>query len=629
VAPDSICAFNSSSCPAGTGESRVELTANPTGGPVATWPAVQVVFVIETTSYDGVLGTDRSDSLDACAAQSDTAPACEESNAVPFFVANAQTIANSIQDANPHSAVSFALVDYYDARGEPWDDADGPEYEVDIGEFVPADQFGPLVSGTFQQNVMGGLWYSWDQDLDNNFLDSSSITALYGAIVGSQLNWTPSAHHVIVWMGSSAPRDPHYSENYCVSPSEWNVWDNPPPPCQSMSCEPSWPFATGYSPTCEGWIDPQDGSPNDSIARLAHTAPSCTDSIGGVCTIDMIDLWTTTTDPYSEGWPAQFTKIGGGPGGSQVLQNTERVLQAGCDMAEATGGTWNGPAFFTCSDGQAGTLQYVPFGNSIDTPNTNNPYLFRAFQGIGFGPVYGSIAARGADRPIFTFVPFGAIAVAPQPQWSVACATPTGFSPKCQEKPTIVTTGGVTSYGWNWSTNATNNTISLGDEWAASFNIVATGPPYARVPVDACLTINCKAAGSGAIAGFYTVATYESATSPTVIETSFPLAEISVEVNTYIPSAPSSPPPLIPPLGGLPIPIAPVIPIAAPLPVLAQVGLGTLSLNAAAAGFLGAGFTAVGMRNRPIAMSIASRSGAGIRPKADPARNAPLVGRLE
>ena len=107
--------------------------------------------------------------------------------------------------------------------------------------------FGGLVISTFQQSVMNGLWYSWDQDLDNNFLDSSSITALYGAIVGSQLNWSAGAHHVVVWMGSSAPRDPHYPEDYCVSSSQYNL-GAPPGSCYSQSCEPSWPFATGPSP---------------------------------------------------------------------------------------------------------------------------------------------------------------------------------------------------------------------------------------------------------------------------------------------------------------------------------------------------------------------------------------------
>ena len=317
VSPMVICAQQSVACPAATGTARVQLSVSAQGGPIPYWPAVQVAFVIETTAYDGVFGTDRPTSFDACANANPTAPACEESNGIPFFVANAQEIANAIQASNPRSSVSFALVDYYDARGEPWDDADGPEYNVDIGSFVPANQFGGLVVSTFQQSVMNGLWYSWDQDLDNAFLDTSSITALYGALVGSELDWSNNTHHVVVWMGSSAPRDPSYPEDYCVSSSSYNS-EPTPPPCMSESCEPSYIFPAGASPECEGWVNSQDGNPKDSIAALAHDTPECTASIGGVCTVDMIDLWTTPTDPYSEGWPdaSQFTKIGGGPGGT-------------------------------------------------------------------------------------------------------------------------------------------------------------------------------------------------------------------------------------------------------------------------------------------------------------------------
>ncbi len=609
--PQLICADNLSSCPASVGESRVQLSASAAGGPTASWPAVQVAFVVETTSYDGDLGTDRSDDLDQCAKVSATAPACEESNGIPFFVANAQTIANAIQQANPHSAVSFALVDYYDARGEAWDDTDGPEYNVDIGQFVSSSVFGPLVKATFQATVLGGTWYNWDQDLDNNFLDSSSIAALYGAIVGSNLNWSNGAHHVIVWMGSSAPRDPSYIENYCVSPSEWNLWAAGQLPCDSQTCEPSYTFAAGNSPNCEGWVRSQDGNPRDSIAALAHDAPACVNSVGGVCTVDTIDLWTTTTDPSSPGWPSasNFVKQGGGPDGPAVQTNVAHVLLAGCDMAAATGGTWTGPSFFSCPNGQAGSLQYVPFGPSIDTPNTNNPTLLAAFRTIGFGPVYGSEVARGTNESMFQYVPIGSITLAPSPQWSAACVTPSGFSITCQTVPTVRHANGVTYLGWNWSTVPTQNVMYLGDAWTASFNVMATGPPYATVPVDACVTTYCHIAGSSSVAGLYTLANYVPASNRSVLNQSFPVATVTVQTTTPVTAPPALPPTIPPPVGGLPV-LTPVpIAIAPPVPVLAQLGIGTLSVQAAAAGFLGAGFMRVTVRNRPIAMKVAAKSG--------------------
>lgn len=605
VAPDTICTIAGDNCPAGTTTSRVELSATSVGNAGLTWPAVQVAFVLETTSYDGDYGID-SAGLDPCATTSGSA-VCEESNGIPFFVQNAGSIALAIQAANPHSAVSFALVDHYDAWSEPWDDQDGPEYNVDIGQFVPANQFGSLVHSTFQQVVLAGGWYNWDQDMDNNILDSSQITALYGAIIGSNLNWTAHAHHVVVWIGSTAPRDPSYVQNYCVSASAWNQWGRPGS-CYSQSCEPSYAFETGPSPNCEGWVRSQDGNPQDSIAALAHHAPACTESIGGVCTIDLVDLWTTTTDPYSKGWPSQFSNIGGGAGGVQVIQNAARVIAAGCDLAAATGGSWAGPAFASCPNGQSGSLQYVLHG-PIATPNTYNPSLFSALRNIGFGPVVDSQLARGTNAPLFVYIPFGSIAVAPQPDWTAACLTPLGFESSCQIAPTIFREGGVLAYGWNWSSNATANVMSVGDSWSASFRVIATGPPYRVVPVDACTTSTCLSQGSGAVQGVYTWAHYLENQNRTELRQSFPLGQVGVVPPAFgnPPSAPPAPPP--PPPPPFAVPVVGGVPVPAPIPVVIQTALGTLSVQAASAGLLGAGFMRVTIRNRPIAMAVAAKSG--------------------
>ncbi|HYK93773.1 MAG TPA: hypothetical protein VEY07_07000 [Thermoplasmata archaeon] len=609
VAPTAICPQGAPTCPIGVGEAQVELTAAAAGNAGVSWPAVQVAFVLETTSYDGDYGTDSS-GLDPCAtAGGPGAPVCEESNAIPFFVQNAQSIAQAIQAANPHSAVSFALADHYDAWSEPWDDQDGPEYNVDIGTFVPSNEFGALVHSTFQQTVLAGGWYNWDQDMDNNILDSSQITALYGAIIGSNLNWTAHAHHVIVWIGSTAPRDPSYTQNYCVSASAWNQWGRPGS-CFSQSCEPSYSFPTGPSPQCEGWVRSQDGNPMDSIAALAHHAPACTSSVGGVCTVDLVDLWTTTTDPYSKGWPSQFSNIGGGPGGVQVIQNSAKVIAAGCDLAQATGGSWSGPAFASCPNGVTGTLQPVLHG-PISTPNTNNPTLFSALRNIGFGPVFNGQLAHGTSAPMFVYVPFGNIAVAPQPQWTAACLTPLGYEATCQTTPTILHEGGFTAYGWNWSTNATANAISVGDSWMASFRVIATGPPYRSVPVDACVSAACSAAGSGSIDGSYTWAHYLENNNRTELRQSFPLGVVGVVGPAALgpPSAPPPPPPPAPP--PFPVPVVGALPVGTPVPVIVQTALGSVSVQAATAGLLGAGFMRVTIRNRPIALAVAAKSGIG------------------
>jgi hypothetical protein len=598
--PSTICAFDLSSCSAGVGESRVTVSANAGGSGFLAWPAVQVAFVVETTDYDGVYDPNAGDpGTDPCAGSGGTI--CEESNGVPFFVAHAQDIANSIAAANPHSKVSFAMVDYF-ASLDQFDDGDGDEYHVDIQQFVPSQDFGSTVVSTFQAQVLGGGWIYGDSDMSDNQLHSSVITAMYGTIIGSGLTWSNATHHVIVWMGSSAPEDPNYVQNYCVSASD----SAGQPGCgQSATCEPAHQFVDGASPKCEGWIRTQDGNANDSIAQLAKTSPTCTDSIGGVCTVDTIDLWTTPTDPLSKGWPTG--RANGGPGGSAVVTNVQHVLLAGCDMAAATGGTWDGPAFFTCPNGQQGTLQYVQHGPATK-PNLNNPTLLIAFRQIGFGPILETQVASGSNRPIFTFVPFGHIAFAPDLQPAQQCQRH-GVDLKGCGKAKAYAVNGVHYLGWNWSTNKSQNTMFIGDSWTASFNIMATGGPFTTVPLHACITPACKAAGSTSINGFYSSASFVPFTNSSIITESFPLALITVQLTPGLGpvGAPPPPPPPAPP--GIPIVAPTAVGVPQQIGIGNQVGVANISLQAASAGFLGAGFVRVQLKNKPIAMRVAAKAG--------------------
>jgi hypothetical protein len=641
--PGTICALELTSCPSGVGLSRVTLTAAAPQATFETWPAVQVAFVIETTVYDGVYDPQAFDpGHDQCALASGTSgPACEESNGVPFFVANAQEIANAIQSANPHSLVQFALVDYF-ATADIENDPDGSEYHVDIHKFVPASQFGQAVDGTFASTVLeAGYRYS-DSDFSDNMLHSSSITALYGAIVGSALNWSADTHHVVVWMGSTAPRAPGYTQDYCVSPSDYfPVGTTGSLPCMSASCEPAYDYGDTVSPQCEGWTTSQDGNASHSIAALARTAPQCTDSIGGVCTIDTVDYWTTTTDPQSLGWPAgdATAALEGGPGGQMVVQNTQRVLLAGCNLAAATGGSWDGPTFFTCPSGQAGTLQ-PSFLGPYGSPNLQNPSLFAALRGVGFGPVTNRLVASGTSHPLFSFVPFGNIEVLPgaAAQFQTACLLGSGaLSPQCPVQPqtaNVALQPGVntTVYSWNWSTVPSQNLMYAGDEWLASFWVMADGPPYGVVPVDACTTSYCAIGGSHALGGYFTAATYLPVTNVSVVVQSFPLGTLGVET---APTPP--PPPALPPAtpGLAPPPIATPAPLGllSPIGVGAQVGIATVSLQAAAAGFVAAGFTAMTVRNRPMALAVAalSQKKAPVRSRFEEGatRDAAGIGRFE
>jgi hypothetical protein len=621
--PNAICVDQTTTCQAGVGVARVTLSATAPQSSFETWPAVQVAFVIETTLYDGVYDpTAGTYGFDQCAnAHGGAGGACEESNGVPFFAANAQNIANAIQAANPHTTVSFAMVHYF-ASLDFQDDGDGPEYQVDIPHFVPASQFGADVQTSFVANYLESGYRHEDSDFSDNILHSSSITALYGTIIGSGLDWSNDTHHVIVWMGSTAPRDPNYEQNYCVSPSAHYPPGDTSLPCYSTGCEPAYDFGSVSSPDCEGWINSQNGNKSDSIAQLASTSPTCTDSVGGVCTVDAIDLWDTATDPYSPGWPLADANIGGAPGGTMVLQNTVRVLLAGCDLAAATHGTWDGPSYFECPDGQSGTLQpefLGPFGN----PNMQNPSLFAALRGIGFGPVTSDLVATGTNHPLFTFVPTQNFAVLPGglAEFKTECLLGTGgLSRDCPVQPTekVIPTGpgaNTTVYGWNWSSIPADNQMFAGDTWYAAFNVYATGPPYGQDAVDACKTPACALADSSPIDGYYTSATYLPATSISVVTQSFPLGTLEVQSP---PSAlpPPTLPPTAPPLPPPPFPVLAGVPVLTGIGVGAQVGIASLSLQAAAAGFVAAGFTSISVRNRPLSIAQAQ-----LRTKSPPVRS--------
>ena len=305
---------------------------------------------------------------------------------MPFFVTHAQQVANAIVSAHPGTNVTFALVDYFATLGLH-DDGDGYEFHVDIPQFVPASSFGHDVNTTFWPSVLGGGYVYGDSDLSDNILHSSMITATYGTVSGSGLNWSSTAHHVIVLIGSTAPRDPNYVEDYAVSASDYYAGSA----TNSTTCEPSYAFGNLTEPQCEGWVSSQNGNASDSIAQLTKSAPECRNSSGGACTIDAIDLYATPTDPSSYGWPClggtsgPFGLKGGCPNGTAVQKNVQHVLLAGCAIANATGGTWQGPSFFQCPSGQQGSLHAAFIGPSVYSPNLTNPSLFAALSGIGFG----------------------------------------------------------------------------------------------------------------------------------------------------------------------------------------------------------------------------------------------------
>ena len=630
---DAICLNLGVGCPAGSGLARVTMQAQGLAS-AQSYPDVQVLFVLEASPLDGVFDPhfhNKPPILYKCplSAAGDGMP-CEESNGVPYFIANAGLIASGIASTNPHSRVSFGLIDYW-ATNDQWDmEPTGVAYHVDIGQFVPAGEFGTAVRSTFQSNVLNGQWYMTNSAWTTNFLHAPSITALYGALMGVGVTWENNTRHVLIQIGSTAPRDPNYPENYCVSPSIV-ARDGRYTSCYSATCEPSYTFDTIVMPACYGWVRSQDGDASHSIAALARSSPNCVDAVGGSCTIDVIDLWDTATDYLSGDWQTGTTIQGGGVGGSLVQANVAHVLQAGCDLAAATGGTWTGPTWFACPNGDQGSLQWVPHG-PYDKPYVYNPTLAAAFHVAAFGPVYATQSAKGASQPIFAFIPFGSIEPASGASLQAATACYRGVVPlpSCQIVPSVTHVGGRTILGWNWSTVPSLNTMYAGDIWTASFNVMAVGPPFARVPVDACSTSPCLYSGSQAEGGLYTWATYIPPSNRSEVFQSFPLAQVQVEPTT--PSTPPLlPPPPPPPPALVPVPVPTANPLLQPVGVLNTLGVGNVSLQGTAIGLLAAGFVKLTIKNKTVRMPIAAKSGL-LRSKFEatgPSESQSRVGRFE
>lgn len=611
VTPGIICVTNNVACPGDERSARVTLSVGAPQSVTISYPAVQIVFLVETTLYDGTYDSGGGvPGREQCADSALHQP-CEESNGVPVFVAHAGQIASSIAAANPRSQVTFGLVDFF-STGDAYDKAgnvgqqglESQAYHVDVGTPVSAVEFESAVIGTFQADVLNGGWIYPGLNFGNNFLHSDSITALYGALMGQGIDWLPGAHHVIVLIGSTAPRDPAYIQNYCVSPSAaWRYACYGAQGPFSSGCEPSYNFGDMVSPQCLGWITPQNGDPNGSIAALTRAAPDCMDSLGARCTIDTISLWTTPTDPYSPGWPSAPDA---GPGGALVVPNVEKVLSAACDLAQATGGSWDGPSFFSCAGGAQGDLQFVLHGPDT-SPDTENPTLLAAFHGVSFGPLLSDVIARGGNVSMFRFVPFANVRMAPDLQPQTSCFTPTGARGDCPG-PTFGNATGFQSLNWNWSDTPSENVILGGDTWTASFNVIAVGPPYRTVPVDACTTELCAAAGSGPVGGAFTETRYLTPTALNPVVQSFPLAQIRIVYGPLasIPTTSTPAPPVS--LPSLPAPTVPLTPSIPPTPV-AGTSVAALSVQALGAGFLGAGFTRVAMLNRPLAVGQVNLSG--------------------
>jgi hypothetical protein len=602
-----ICTGGVSDCSAGNGVDQVTLTAQAGSPTVRAWPAVQMLFLLETSPYDGVYDPSAgAPGADPCGnAAYGTGTLCEESNGVPLFEVDAGRLAATLQAKYPYTNLSFGLVDFFATR-DAFDSGGGAYYHVDVGSFVNSSGFEAAVINDFEEKVLQGGFILPNSDLRENFLHASSITALYGALEGAGINWSASAHHVIVIIGSAAPRDPNYPENYCASPA---VTPDGFANCTAPTCEPSNLLPGDIAvPTCEGWVVSNTTNSSEDLANLAHTSGPCALSLGTNCTVDVVDLYDTPTDPGSPSW----SESGNGGGPTDWTTDARNILLAGCDMAAATGGSWDGPDWFVCPDGRPGTLALVGHGPAAE-PDVNNPTLYSALSNVSLGDPGGVYLASAApDRPLFLFVPYGAFAVAPFSSFVQQCANATGAAFPCPG-PTRVQLGSTIAYGWNISDLPMTNGLRAGDTWSSTFFVESGGPPYGTVPVDACITRACLESGSHPVLGNFTDTAYRPYEGSVVAVLSFPVALIAVEPSLYSgvggpPAAPPAGVPLGSPpgAGGTPPPTS-APPAASPVPAPA------VAVSTFTSGIIAAGAIRLGVRRPGQEMKSATPSGAGRR----------------
>jgi hypothetical protein len=488
LSDQSICPFSLPNCPVGY-DTRATLFINATGAPVPAPSETQIIFVLETTAFTGTWDP----LVGGWAAGPCNAP-CDESNGVAYFVANAGRIASTIAEelgANatscaPGSAptVCFGLVDYFSTGGQDHDDGDGSIFHLDFGAIEPASGFQQEVNQTFWALQLGRGWTYADQDNSDNFLSTSSITALYGAEAAPLNGWSAGATRVVVQIGSSVPRDPNYVDNYNVTNSTWGGGSAA---SNTSNCEP---VHFPNQPLCLGWAEA-----TNSVAAVA---------LQNRTTIDTIDLADGITQLNSGAYVNN---------GSVAQMDVRNILQAGCDMAVATGGSWEGPSSqeagipFTCRAAPAGSggqgnlscvvgLSCEALGSQEDPVRnwTSNPSLGWALTHFYIPLVGGTsyLAATGVDGDAFNFIPAQDFELDPiDPAYMVNCTlgpqSPPYTGGGCSAAPNFINLGPNQGFGWAWPVS----TMYIGDKMTIRFNLVAK-PTYPTallnlpVVLDAC-----------------------------------------------------------------------------------------------------------------------------------------------
>ena len=246
---------------------------------------------------------------------------------------------------------------------------------------------------------------------------------------------------------------------------------------------------------------------------------------------------------------------------------------------------------------------------------------------VVYGPSY------WIAQPNLTFVGWKNLTPDPFLDPLVDCSRADGGPTHCSTVPTVSTWNGTSTLTWTWSSPdlGWQDALVQGDSWTVSFNVLALGPPYATVPVDACVTAACLLAHSNASTGVYAGFGFSPWDNASRLLESLPLGTVTVlPPLTYSNPPPSTvpPPPVPPPSVGVPLPIgtpAPPVVTPNPSPVLTPVSTGAvpssaISFTAVAAGLLGAGIARVVMPRLSVGMRV------GVRVSARPGPRPPIRG---
>jgi hypothetical protein len=213
-------------------------------------------------------------------------------------------------------------------------------------------------------------------------------------------------------------------------------------------------------------------------------------------------------------------------------------------------------------------------------------------------------------EPALTVLPWGKVQIDLTSPIVASCLTQVSSSSACGSNVSFLAIGGTAGLQLRWNATGTEDTLYVGDVWTLNFSISVDGPPYGSVPIYACTTGTCLSSGSGTIEGSFSSVASVPLAGGSPDSFSLPYANVTVDP-PHVPSGGTSgpistlpPPAPTPSPVGLPGPVTLPNPVLVPSPILASLGVAvpSLSLSAAAAGILSAGFARVVLQRRSIAV---------------------------